>query len=68
MTKIFAYGTLSKDSLSRFKKTANKALSANPMLQNNEALVDRFMTARVAANDGGTIEAAEEDAEYAEEL
>ena len=27
ITKIFAYGTLSEDSLSRFKKTANKALS-----------------------------------------
>ena len=27
LTKIFAYGTLSEDSLSRFKKTANKALS-----------------------------------------
>jgi AcrR family transcriptional regulator len=26
LTKIFAYGTLSEDSLSRFKKTANKAL------------------------------------------
>lgn len=27
LTKIFAYGTLSEDSLSRFKRTANKALS-----------------------------------------
>lgn len=27
ITKIFAYGTLSEDSLSRFKRTANKALS-----------------------------------------
>ncbi len=27
LTKIFAYGTLSEDSLARFKKTANKALS-----------------------------------------
>jgi hypothetical protein len=27
LTKIFAYGTLSEGSLSRFKKTANKALS-----------------------------------------
>jgi AcrR family transcriptional regulator len=27
LTKVFAYGTLSEDSLSRFKKTANKALS-----------------------------------------
>ncbi|MFT3746514.1 MAG: TetR/AcrR family transcriptional regulator [Pyrinomonadaceae bacterium] len=27
ITKIFAYGTLSEESLSRFKKTANKALS-----------------------------------------
>ena len=27
LTKIFAYGTLSEESLSRFKKTANKALS-----------------------------------------
>ena len=32
-----------------------KLIFANPMLQNNEALVDQFMTARVAANDGGTI-------------
>lgn len=27
LTKVFAYGTLSEDSLARFKKTANKALS-----------------------------------------
>lgn len=32
-----------------------KLIFANPMLQNNEALVDQFMTARVASNDGGTI-------------
>ncbi|MBP7377440.1 MAG: alpha/beta hydrolase [Pyrinomonadaceae bacterium] len=32
-----------------------KLIFANPMLQNNEALVDTFMTARVMAGDGGTI-------------
>lgn len=32
-----------------------KRIFANPMLQNNEALVDQFLTARVMANDGGTI-------------
>jgi abhydrolase domain-containing protein 6 len=32
-----------------------KLIFANPMLQNNEALVDQFMTARVIAGDGGTI-------------
>ena len=32
-----------------------KLIFANPALQNNEALVDQFMTARVASNDGGTI-------------
>ena len=32
-----------------------KRIFANPLLQNNEALVDQFMTARVMANDGGTI-------------
>ena len=32
-----------------------KLIFANPMLQNNEALVDTFMTARVTAGDGGTI-------------
>lgn len=34
-----------------------KLIFANPALQNNEALVDPFMTARVSANDGGTINA-----------
>jgi pimeloyl-ACP methyl ester carboxylesterase len=34
-----------------------KLIFANPALQNNEALVDQFMTARVAANDGYTINA-----------
>ncbi|HEY8562995.1 MAG TPA: alpha/beta fold hydrolase [Pyrinomonadaceae bacterium] len=34
-----------------------KRLFANPLLQNNEGLVDQFMTARVAANDGYTINA-----------
>lgn len=33
-----------------------KLIFANPALQNNEALVDQFMTARVAANDGYTID------------
>lgn len=32
-----------------------KLIFANPMLQTNEALVDQFMTLRVMANDGGTI-------------
>lgn len=32
-----------------------KRIFANPMLQNNEALVDQFMTARVTAGDGSTI-------------
>jgi 2-hydroxy-6-oxonona-2,4-dienedioate hydrolase len=32
-----------------------KLIFANPMFQNNEALVDQFMTARVAAGDGYTI-------------
>lgn len=32
-----------------------KLIFANPLFQNNEALVDQFMTARVTANDGGTI-------------
>lgn len=32
-----------------------KRIFATPALQNNEALVDQFMTARVTANDGGTI-------------
>ncbi|MBP6004730.1 MAG: alpha/beta hydrolase [Pyrinomonadaceae bacterium] len=32
-----------------------KRIFANPLFQNNEALVDQFMTARVTANDGGTI-------------
>ncbi len=32
-----------------------KRIFANPLLQNNEALVDQFMTARIAANDGYTI-------------
>ncbi len=32
-----------------------KRIFANPFLQNNEALVDQFMTARVASNDGYTI-------------
>lgn len=34
-----------------------KRIFASPLLQNNEALVDQFMTARVAANDGYTINA-----------
>ena len=32
-----------------------KRIFATPALQNNEALVDQFMTARVTAGDGGTI-------------
>jgi len=32
-----------------------KRIFATPALQNNEALVDQFMTARVVANDGYTI-------------
>ena len=32
-----------------------KRVFANPLLQNNEALVDQFLTARVVSNDGGTI-------------
>ena len=32
-----------------------KRIFANPMLQNNEALVDQFMTLRVSTNDGYTI-------------
>ncbi len=32
-----------------------KLIFANPALQNNELLVDQFLTARVAAGDGGTI-------------
>jgi 2-hydroxy-6-oxonona-2,4-dienedioate hydrolase len=32
-----------------------KRIFANPALQNNESLVDQFMLARVAANDGYTI-------------
>lgn len=36
-------------------RTNMKLIFANPVLQNNEALVDQFMTARVMANDGGTI-------------
>lgn len=32
-----------------------KRIFASPLLQNNEALVDQFMTARVVANDGYTI-------------
>lgn len=32
-----------------------KLIFANPLLQTNEGLVDQFMTARVTANDGGTI-------------
>ena len=34
-----------------------KLIFANPLFQNNEALVDQFLTARVAANDGYTINA-----------
>ena len=34
-----------------------KLVFANPVFQNNEALVDQFMTARVTAGDGGTINA-----------
>lgn len=32
-----------------------KKIFANPVLQNNEALVDQFLTLRVATNDGNTI-------------
>ncbi len=32
-----------------------KLIFFNPLLQNNEALVDQFMTARITANDGYTI-------------
>jgi pimeloyl-ACP methyl ester carboxylesterase len=32
-----------------------KLIFANPALQNNESLVDQFMTARIASNDGYTI-------------
>lgn len=32
-----------------------KKIFANPMFQNNEALVDQFMTVRVMTNDGNTI-------------
>lgn len=32
-----------------------KLIFATPALQNNEALVDQFLTLRVATNDGGTI-------------
>jgi pimeloyl-ACP methyl ester carboxylesterase len=32
-----------------------KLIFANPLFQNNEALVDQFMTARVTAGDGATI-------------
>lgn len=34
-----------------------KLIFANPLLQNNEALVDQFFTQRVTANDGYTINA-----------
>ena len=36
-------------------RTNLKLIFANPALQNNEALVDQFLTARVTAGDGGTI-------------
>jgi pimeloyl-ACP methyl ester carboxylesterase len=45
-----------------------KLIFANPMLQNNEALVDQFMTARVTAGDGGTINSLIESIKRREDL
>jgi pimeloyl-ACP methyl ester carboxylesterase len=45
-----------------------KLIFANPLLQNNEALVDQFMTARVTANDGGTINSIIESIKRREDL
>lgn len=45
-----------------------KLVFANPMLQNNEALIDQLMTARVAANDGGTINSVIESIKRKEDL
>ncbi len=45
-----------------------KLIFANPMFQNNEALVDQFMTARVTAGDGGTINSLIESIKRREDL
>ncbi|MEQ1763475.1 MAG: alpha/beta fold hydrolase [Pyrinomonadaceae bacterium] len=45
-----------------------KLLFANPMFQNNEALVDQFLTSRVTAGDGGTINSLIESIKRREDL
>lgn len=45
-----------------------KLIFANPAFQNNEALVDQFLTARVTAGDGGTINSLIESIKRREDL
>jgi len=45
-----------------------KLIFANPMFQNNEAIVDQFMTSRVTAGDGGTINSLIESIKRREDL
>src|SRR5688572_18126789 len=50
-TQVYQLNNSTRDEI----RANMKLIFANPALQNNEALVDQFMTARVTAGDGGTI-------------
>lgn len=50
-TQIYQLNNSTRDEI----RANMKLIFATPALQNNEALVDQFMTARVTAGDGGTI-------------
>lgn len=50
-TQIYQLNNSTRDEI----RANMRLIFATPMFQNNEALVDQFMTARVTANDGGTI-------------
>jgi len=52
-TQIYRLNNSTRDEI----RANMKLIFANPMLQNNEALVDQFMMQRVASNDGFTINA-----------
>ena len=50
-TQVYQLNNSTRDEI----RANMKRIFATPALQNNEALVDQFMTARVTAGDGGTI-------------
>lgn len=52
-TQIYQLNNSTRDEI----RANMKLIFASPLFQNNEMLVDQFMTARVTAGDGGTINA-----------